>query len=545
MASYPNRDALRDAHDIYLNAMQPFITKNAIDVIETEIDIDDIAHIITKDWFDSFKQWFDDVDPYYQARGAAWQIVESRNRASHPPWDLDIEFTRAHLFLIANLLEKINRSDAKREVENIRDQLCSDEVEEHPAEVENADLKERLADRSEQLAAVESEKTECEKRLQDVQKRLEDLKEIETDWIATSDQLEKMKSDQVDSEEKYQAILSDLKASEGKKKEFEEHLETTLKQLEKAEADWLVSDERLKDTLQQLKDTKAEKDKLGIYLETVEKKRIALEKQLKAMPDPLETEKAAKAAYEKGFKTASKKLAALESVKAELEERLGTKSIQLEEVEAKLITYKDELEFTLEQLAIVEAEKTEIEEHLAEIEEHSLLTNNTPDSVIFQETTFTKYSNKYYVAGRYINQAFWSYWHAQGREGKEEMRNAGWSVEKADDHWEITILPEDLQAWIKNKKLTAQPTAPFHERAEEPVLVFLSDKREHRREEIINLLTERFLLNEDARSALSNSGRIEKHLMSKGLIERTRTGYYRITSRGLDVIIQNEYDIPF
>ena len=65
MASYPNRDALRDAHDIYLNAMKPFITKNAIDVIEEETDIDDIAHIITKDWFDSFKQRFENIDTYY------------------------------------------------------------------------------------------------------------------------------------------------------------------------------------------------------------------------------------------------------------------------------------------------------------------------------------------------------------------------------------------------------------------------------------------------------------------------------------------------
>lgn len=137
--SYPNRDALRAAHDIYLNAMRPFVINHTLEEINGEIDISDIARIITNNWFNSFKQWFENVDPYYEARSAAWQIVESRNRASHPPWDLDPEFTRAHLFLIANLLEKINRSDAKREVENIRDQLCSDEVEEHPAEVENAE----------------------------------------------------------------------------------------------------------------------------------------------------------------------------------------------------------------------------------------------------------------------------------------------------------------------------------------------------------------------------------------------------------------------
>jgi hypothetical protein len=32
------------------------------------------------------------------------------------------------------------------------------------------------------------------------------------------------------------------------------------------------------------------------------------------------------------------------------------------------------------------------------------------------------------------------------------MRDIGWSVEKVDGNWEITISPEDFQAWIKNKR---------------------------------------------------------------------------------------------
>jgi len=186
MASYPNRDALRDAHDIYLNAMHPFITKNAPDVIEGETDIDDIAHIISKYWYDSFKQRFEDVDPHYQARSAAWQVVESRNRASHPPWDIDPEFTRTHLFLIANLLEKINRPDAKRKVDDIRDRLFSHESEEHVSDVsdqlktaraENAELEKLLKDKSDRLEDMEAERATYEKRLETTLAQLEEVED--------------------------------------------------------------------------------------------------------------------------------------------------------------------------------------------------------------------------------------------------------------------------------------------------------------------------------------------------------------------------------
>ena len=295
MASYPNRDALRKAHDIYLNAMYPFITKNALDVIEGEIDIADIAHIIAKDWSDFFKQRFEDIDPYYDARSAARQVVESRNRASHPPWDLDPEFTRTHLFVIANLLEKINRPDAKREVENIRDELFPDETDEHIANV------------SGQLAAARAEKTELEKQLK---KRL-----------------------------------------------------TTMSiQLKMSVAGKTTAEERLSDVSNRLEEAEARK--------------------------------------------------------TELEKRLETTSDRLEKVKAELADCK---------------------ERLAQLE---------PDSITFQGMTFMLHSDRYYAEGDDITQSFWQYWHSQGLEGKEEMRNAGWSVEKINAVWEVMISPEDFEAWI-------------------------------------------------------------------------------------------------
>ena len=392
MASYPYRDALRDAHDIYLNAMRPFIVRNVLDVIQEEIEIGDIAHIITTNWSDSFKQQFENVDPYYEARSAARQIVESRNR-SHPPWDLDPEFTRTHLFLIANVLEKINRPDAKCWVENIRDRLFSNNPAGQPEEVEQTAYKKRLATMSTQLAVAVAGKTTAEERLSDISNRLEE--------------------------------------AEVEKTELEKHLKT-------------VSD-RLKD---------------------VERENAAYKKPLEPIP----------------------------------------------------------------------------------------VSDNSPDSVTFQGTTFTKLLNEYHVAGDDISQSFWHYWQSQGREGKQEMRDAGWSVEKVDEEWEVAISPEDFQAWIedevtelnsllnfsRNEEPSTQPIRPFYERTslptvremEQPALKVLADGKEHRRVEIINLLTEYFSLTDDERSYLSKTGQAEKHLMSEGLIERTRTGYYRITTLG-------------
>ena len=194
----------------------------------------------------------------------------------------------------------------------------------------------------------------------------------------------------------------------------------------------------------------------------------------------------------------------------------------------------------------------------AEIAEHLSPSAKMPNSVTFQGTIFTKRLNKYHVSGDDITQTFWYYWRAQGRDGKQKMREAGWSVEKVGGDWEVTISPEDFEAWIENevtelnnllnpsqnKEPLIQPMQRFSERTilptgkeiEQPALEFLSDEREHRRVEIIDRLTEHFSLTDDERSYLSKTGQAEKHLMNKGLIKRTRKGYYRITTRGLQVL---------
>ena len=516
MASYPNRDALRDAHDIYLNAMLPFITKNALDVIEGETDIDDIAHIISKDWFDSFKQRFEDIDPYYQARSAAWQVVESRNRASHPPWDLDSEFTRTHLFLIANLLEKINRPEAKRKVEEIRDQLFSDEVEEHPTEAENADLNQRLEEMSAQLEMVKTEKAEYEDK----------SRQLEAEKVEYEELLDAVEKEKIEIETQLGTAptrLNEMKAKNtGLKKQLLE-IENRLKAVE------LESDEHIKTLTEQLADS------------------------------------------EERFKNSQKHLKTTNAVKTKLEQRLETTSTRLENVAGELDDCKKDLARNLKQLKVVETENTKLKKRLPP---EPMPSNNMPDSITFHGTTFTKHLEEYYAEEDEITQTFWHYWHSQGPEGKKEMRDVGWSVEQVNGNWEVVVSPEDLQVWIVHEvtelssllnswqdeetskqstrlsaalrqftqlsatlrqsiPLSSEKTSlPTGEEMEQPALEFLSDRREHRRVEIIDHLSEHFSLTGDQRSYLSKTGKAEKHLMKEELIERTRDGYYRITAHG-------------
>lgn len=449
MIKYPNRTALYEAHNIYRDAMRDFVmqrlkrvqgttpkeiirrvlTPEQIDDLKASIDINDFPRIIRDHscWVNTFSQLFGSQGAM-DIRGMTSVIGDGRKFWAHPgAEDVDPEAARTHLSLVADVLGGINKPDAKKAVETIRDQLFSDEVEEHPVEVENAALKENFADITKQLEAAKAEKTELEKQVKTTSDR---LKEVEAEWIAC-----------------------------------DERLETVSTQLNGAVAEKNVAEERLSDISNRFEEAEVENAELKKCL-------------------------------------------------SETENRLRT-----------------------------------VEEKLAELKEPLPQNPNIPDFVIFQSTTFIKHLDKYSVAGDAITQSFWNYWRSLGSEGKEEMRDAGWSVEKVDDdYWEITVSPEDFEAWVEEDDEPLGPsTQPSYERTSlptvkemvEPALELFVDKKEHRRVEMINLLTEHFSLDDDERRDISRTGQVEKHLMKEGLIERTRTGYYRITSRGLEVLGKN------
>ena len=345
-------------------------------------------------------------------------------------------------------------------------------------------------------------------------------------------------------------------------------------------------------------------------LKTVEAENADLKKRFKTIPDQSQ-EKAERAADQKGHRAASKestsdpKSSIAEKFRAantledrmeigrkvaelrinasglkglawrEIRKRLGLKNdefhkvVRLEEhfhesVVERIESFEDGWEYSgkLESLLgfkpvgelanRIEACKPTPEE---EIPEYLPPNADTPDSITFQGTIFTKHLNKYHVTEDDISQSFWHYWHSQGREGKQEMRDAGWCVEKVDGDWEVTISPVDFQAWIKDEvtelndllsssrdeEPSTQLIRPSSEKISlpavkemvKPALTVLADGEEHRRVEIIDYLTEYFSLTADEREYLSKTGQAEKHLMNKGLIERTRTRYYRITTLGL------------
>lgn len=559
MTKYPNREALRKAHDIYRDAMRPFIVRclkriqgttaeelvrDSLDnhrieqfeqdlqrsngSIEAVIDISNFPNIIGKywKWPRGFSQEFGLNSKVQYKTGT---IVEGRNLWAHPPLeDVDAERTRAALTHVAEVLDEIGDPEATEAVEKIRDRLFSDEVEEHPTEVENADLNQHLKEMSAQLEMVKTEKAEYE------------------------DKLRRLEAEKAEYEELLETV-------EKEKIEIETQLGTAPTRLNEMKAENIGLKKQLLETENRLKAVKLESDE---HIKTLTEQLVD---------------------SEECFKNSQKQLKTTNAVKTKLEKRLETTSTRLENVEVELDDRKKDIAQNLKQLKVVETENTQLKKRLPP---EPVPSNNMPDSITLHGTTFTKHFEEYYAEEDEITQTFWHYWHSQGPEGKEEMRDAGWSVEQVNGDWEVVVSPENLQAWIVHEvtelssllnswqdeetskqstrlsaalrqftqlsatlrqsiPLSSEKTSlPTGKEMEQPALEFLSDRREHRRVKIIDHLSEHFSLTGDQRSYLSKTGKAEKHLMKEGLIERTKDGYYRITAHGLRYW-KDLNDLPF
>lgn len=277
MKDYPNREALRKAHDIYRDAMRQFIVRclkrvrgesvedlicNSLDGGEKEqfkqnlqryespevsIDINHFPKIIKRCWSRdrAFKQEFDFNSKIQYKTGS---IGEGRNLWAHPGLeDVDPEHTRANLTYVAEVLGEIKNQDAKQAVESIRDQLFSDEPEVHPLEAENVAYKERLADMTKQLEAAKAEKTELEKQLKTTSDRLETV----------SYRLKIAVAGKTVAEERLSDISNRLEDAEVEKTELEKRLKTTSDQLKDVE----VENAAYKKRIEELEAANAEKAK--------------------------------------------------------------------------------------------------------------------------------------------------------------------------------------------------------------------------------------------------------------------------------------------
>ena len=566
MKDYPNEEALRKTHRIYLDAMRPFIIRclkriqgrtledlirdvsdyEPNDDIETLIDVNNIPLLVRNHWYDIFSKEFNSD---LNVQNTTWLIREGRNLWAHPgKEDVDPESTRMHLSLTVRVLDEIKNSRAKEAVETIRDQLFSDEIEEHPVEVENAALKENLADMTKQLEAVKAEKTECEKHLKEIQDR---LNEVEAEWIAC-----------------------------------DKRLETVSTRLKMAVAGKTVAEERLSDISNRLEDAEVEKTELEKRLKTlsdrlkgVEKENAEYQKRVETIPKPKTAEKFRAANGLENRKKIGHQVAELRINAAgskpmswhRIREKLGLKNDEFHKVIRLEDHFKESVVERIEsfekgwecsgklevllgfepvgelanRIEACKPKPTPKEE--AKVEETPESQVEEPDSISFQGTTFTRYLNKYHVTGDDISQGFWDYW----RECKQEMRDAGWSVKKINGVWEAEISLEDFEVWMEedNKPLTQltrlpdqKTVLPTGKDMVQPALEFLSDRGECPRVEIINVLSDHFSLTKKQREKLSRSGKAEVYLRNKGLIERTRTGYYQITDRGLETLHQSGTD---
>ncbi len=272
---YPNRDALRQANDIYLDAIYPFVSKcldkfqdttaeelirDALslashDNIEKKIEISDIAHLVRTYWYDYFQDRFEAIDPHYEARSAIGLIVEGRNRASHRPWDLDPEFTRTQLFLIAEVLGKINRPDAQDEVEAIQKKLFDDTTEQlvtTAVEAKEAEYEKSIAEVEKRLAAEEESNKELLKQINgkaaELDKKTEKLNELSEQLFAAKDtkkQFDSKSKELKKVQAAYDTCKERLTSTETERDDYKEALETASNELKEAEAEWQACENSL------------------------------------------------------------------------------------------------------------------------------------------------------------------------------------------------------------------------------------------------------------------------------------------------------------
>ena len=210
--------------------------------IKSIIDVDDFPRLINTNWNGSFKIPLNDDKTF---RNQLWLIKDGRDQSwAHPPeGDAESEGTRAYLFLIADVLGKINRPDEQREVEVIRDELFPDTAE-HLAKAEKhlKDLESEKSETEKRLADVASEKKEYEKENAALSKQVD---EKENQRKKLDRQLKKAKADN----DKYKKDIAGkkqrLEASEAAQADYKKRFETKSKELKGTQTEWKETEERL------------------------------------------------------------------------------------------------------------------------------------------------------------------------------------------------------------------------------------------------------------------------------------------------------------
>ena len=543
MTKYPNRVALYEAHNIYRDAMREFIPRclkkvqgttpeeliseilkwESIDNPEAIIDINDFPRIIRDRncWFDAFSQLFG-FRGAPDVRSMTGLIADGRKFWAHPgKGDVDSEHTRTHLALITDLLEAVNEPDARDEVENIRERLFSHEVGKDSAEAEKIAFEERLTDMSDQLAAAKAEKADLEKKFKPTSDR---LGKVEAERIVLAESCKTMSDQLAEVDVKHLEYRKLLEEYEAEQATYEELLGDMWNQVEAAEAEKVELKENLAAS-------EAEKAALKKRLETSSNRLVGMDPEKVSPGDKIGTEvKHEDQATDREFGIQSPAAPVTSAGKAIklTEEYLVNEGLVEQtrrgyyrltahgfETWGQILPVQPILQLISDRSEYRRADIIEmVAEHFsATRDERRILSQNVlVEGYLMNEELIERTRTGYYRIT------------ARGIEVLRQNTSRG----KASKTNRVREAPRGYARSTFGES-TALPTG---KEMEQPALEFLSDGREHRRVEIIDRLTEHFSLTGDERSYLSKTGQAEKHLVKEGLIERTRTGYYRITARG-------------
>ena len=116
----PNKNAVNSALDIYRDAMRAFISE-PLGIDTSSLDVRDFPRRIERHWDSAFEQRFRDAS---NIPDKMWIIVEGRNKAAHPgSQDIDLHHAIMYMTLISDVLDSIGKSEERRRVQAICDQL--------------------------------------------------------------------------------------------------------------------------------------------------------------------------------------------------------------------------------------------------------------------------------------------------------------------------------------------------------------------------------------------------------------------------------------
>ncbi len=290
---YPCRDAIREANDLYLDTMRPYIVHNlkqvkgeqVEDLIEealkdnqidnfhdgledhddvgSAIDINHIPQIIKKHWSNVFGQKF---DWKLVVQSVFWLIRDGRNICEHRgSKDLDFEFTRTYLYLISCILRVIKRSEKISEVDKIRDQFLS----------ENS--AKQISDITELLEIETTKKKEYKRKFEKSEEQLEEVRDRHNTDKVELKNVKNQLEEALFHKEKIDEDLINIK----------DDLRTAEDNLKAAEEAWLETDKNLKNKMTELQEVENEKNSIEEQYETLKKKYEKTEIENKEYTDNL------------------------------------------------------------------------------------------------------------------------------------------------------------------------------------------------------------------------------------------------------------------